>query len=1033
MGGAVRGCSDSAGLVFRAGPLAAACGGGKPVIILEVQAPVRKRHLYSRGLDQTHILPAVQLHLVAQGVRLRMPYARDEGDSRSRMNPKRRHARSHVAAGEMLEERQLLAADLSYEEVGELWAASLGTEPIATPLTNVVAEPLAGTASPSGFSPAQIRTAYGFDQVYFQNNTIVGDGTGQTIAIVNAYHTPNAASDLAAFSAYYGLPNAPSFVQVDQNGGTAYPATQGGWALETALDVQWVHALAPGANILLVEANTANFSDLFAAVDYARNVPGVSVVSMSWGAGEWAGETFFNQYLTTPVGHAGVTFFAAAGNSGGPGVFPAYSPNVVAVGGTSVTLNGSNQIISETAWSGSGGGISQYQAQPSWQNGVVTQSATQRVMPDVAFLGNPNTGVAVYDTFNNSPGTPWSKVAGTSFAAPSWASLVAVANQGRTLAGLPVFDMNALMTRLYTMPASNFNDITSGSSTGVSQSAGVGYDAVTGRGTPKAALIVDSLVGVSSAPSGVTLLAASDTGISNSDRITRLNNSSGGQTLQFQVTGTVAGATVQIFSGATLIGSAVAGGASTIVTTNGSFTLLDGLRSITAKQTEPGEQQSAASPALQITIDTMAPTAAFAAVSPDPRTSPVAAVGLTFSEVVSGLNLSALSLSRNGGANLLTGSQSITTLDDITWSLNNLTTITSVSGVYDLLLTSVLSPVIDVAGNVAGNALESFTVTISVLGRMLFYNQSKFDGNDSAINAADDAAIATDKSPYIAGNGLANFSAVSSYSRGINGVMIDVAGTHPNISVNDFSFRVGSNNSLGSWTTAAVPTLVTVRAGAGVGGSDRITITWANEAISNQWLEVTLAANQNTGLATADTFYFGNRMGDTGLNTPPAVFSTSAGDELAARANPAVLQGVTNIYDFNRDSVVSGGDQLIARNNGGLLMRLNLAAPQMAMALVADDGDEDAIASALNAPVDSELESLAEPSPAESPLVEPLAATPLAATIAPVAERNVPQDRGLSLALAHAWLKRASEASDDSPVDDSLLNLLSAVRSRRGR
>ncbi len=965
-----------------------------------------------------------------------MPFARGEGDSRSRV-PVGRQARSRVAAGELLEDRQLLAADLSYQDVGELWAAALGAEPIATPLTNVVAEPLAGTANPSGFSPAQIRTAYGFNQIFFQNNTIVGDGTGQTIAIVNAHHTPNAASDLAAFSAYYGLPNAPSFVQVDQNGGTDYTTSVSGWALETALDVQWAHALAPGANILLVEANTANFSDLFAAVDYARNVPGVSVVSMSWGAGEWNGQSFFNQFLTTPPGHAGVTFFAAAGNSGGPGVFPAYSPNVVAVGGTSVTLNGSSQIISETAWSGSGGGISQYEAKPSWQNGVVTQSLTQRVMPDVAFLANPNTGVAVYDTFNNSPGTPWSKVAGTSFAAPSWASLVAVANQGRTLAGLPVFDMNALMTRLYTMPASNFNDITSGTSTGaIPQSAGVGYDAITGRGTPKAALLVDSLVGVSSAPSGVTLLAASDTGISNSDRITRLNNSSGGQTLQFQVTGTVAGATVQLFAGATLIGSAVAGGASTIVTTNGSFTLTDGVHSITARQTEPSEVQSPASPALQITVDATAPTAAFAAVAPDPRLVPVSSIGLTFSEVVSGLNLNALSLSRDGGANLLTGAQPISTLDNITWTLGNLTTITSVSGVYQLLLTSALSPVIDVAGNIAGNALESFTVAISVMGRMLFYNQSKFDGNNSAINAADDAAIASDKSAYIAGSGLANFSAVSSYSRGINGIMIDIAGSHPNISINDFSFRVGNNNSLGTWTAAPAPSLVTVRPGAGVGGSDRIAITWANGAISNQWLEVTLLANQDSGLAEADTFYFGNRIGDTGLSTPPSVFLTSAGDELAARANPAIQQGVTNIYDFNRDSVVSGGDQLTARNNAGFLVRLNLATPLAAPLVGEDDGDGegteqggvDAIASALNVPAEPEIAPLAEPA-----VAEPLVASPFAAVLTPAAERVLPHDRGLSLALAHAWLKRASDAVEDSPLEDSLLNLLSAARSRRGR
>jgi hypothetical protein len=958
-----------------------------------------------------------------------MQFAREEGEYRSR-NSGRRQPRSNVAAGELLEDRQLLAADLSYDEVGKLWAGVLGTEPIATPLTNVVAEPLAGTANPNGFSPAQIRAAYGFDQIYFQNNTIAGDGSGQTIAIVSAYHTPNAASDLAAFSAYYGLPSAPSFVQVDQNGGTNYTSSVGGWALETALDVQWVHALAPGANILLVEADTADFSNLFAAVDYARNVPGVSVVSMSWGAGEWSSETVYNQYLTTPAGHAGVTFFAAAGNSGGPGVYPAYSPNVVAVGGTSVTLNGSNQIISETAWSGSGGGISQYQSQPSWQNGVVTQSATQRVMPDVSFLANPNTGVAVYDTYNNSPGTPWSKVAGTSFAAPSWASLVAVANQGRALAGLSVFDMNTLMPRLYSMPASNFNDITSGTSTGsIPQSAGVGYDAITGRGTPKAALVVENLVGVSSAPTAVSLLAVSDTGISSSDRITRLNNANSGQKLQFQVSGTVAGATVQLFADGTLIGSAVAAGTSTLITTNGSFTLADGLRSITAKQTKSGYQQSTASPALQVTIDTTAPTAAFVAVSPDPRTNPVASIGLTFSEVVSGLNLNALGLIRDGGANLLSPSQTIASLDGIHWTLANLSLITSTSGLFNLSLTSALSPVTDVAGNVAGNALESFSVSIGVLGRMLFYNQSKFDGNSSAANAADDAAIASDKSPYFAGSGLTQFSAVSNYSRGINGLMIDIAGSHPNITAADFAFRVGNNSTLESWTEAPAPAAVVVRPGAGAGGADRIEITWANGAVANEWLQVTVQANPNTGLTAPDVFYFGSRIGDTGANTPPGVFVTNINDELAARGNPAFNQDVTSLYDFNRDGVVNINDQLVARGYPGLLTRLNLAAPFTAMALVPDDTAA-AVASALAITADAPSEPTA---PAATQVVAPLVALPTAR-----ADRAMPQlaeqpMSGFALALAHEWLKRANTSDADSPLEESLLELLTSVRVRRGR
>src|SRR5690606_4839143 len=141
--------------------------------------------------------------------------------------------------------------------------------------------------------------------------------------------------------------------------------------------------------------------------------------------------------------------------------------------------------------------------------------------------------------------------------------------------------------------------------------------------------------------------------------------------------------------------------------------------SITAKQTEPGEQQSAASPALQITVDATAPTSVIAAVSPDPRTTPVSSIGITFSEAVSGLHLGALSLSRDAGANLLSGAQSISTLDSVLWTLGNLTTITSLSGLYELVLTPALGPVIDVAGNVAGGALESFTVSISVMGRLL--------------------------------------------------------------------------------------------------------------------------------------------------------------------------------------------------------------------------------------------------------------------------------------------------------------------------
>jgi hypothetical protein len=915
----------------------------------------------------------------------------------------------------MLEDRCLLTGDSLYDLKTAVYS-TVEIAPIAQPMSEVVeADPMAGTANPGGFTPAQIRHAYGFDQVSFEGGTIVGDGTGQTIAIINAYHNPNVAADLAAFNTYFGLPAPPSFVQVDQNGGTSFPASSSTWALETSLDVQWAHAFAPGASILLVEANSAGFNDLTAAVDYARSVAGVSVVSMSWGAAEWSGESFYNSIFTTPVGHAGVTFFGAAGNSGGPGVYPAYSPNVTAVGGTTLTLNGSNNIVSETAWSSSGGGISQFQSQPSWQNGVVTQSATQRVMPDVAFNANPNTGVPVYDTFNNSPGTPWSKVAGTSFATPSWAALVAVANQGRTLASLPVFDTTALMTRIYSMASTNFNDITSGSSGGsIPQSAGVGFDAVTGRGSPKAALVIQSLVGASTAPLGVTLVAGSDTGVSNSDRITKLNNSSGGTTLQFQVSGTVSGATVSLYAGATLIGTAIASGTTTTVTTNASFTLADGAQSITARQTEPGKAQSNASPAIGITIDTTAPVASIVAVSPDPRTTPVSSIALQFSEVVSGLNLATLSLTRDGGANLLSGSQTVSTLDSVNWTLANLSSITSLSGLYQLLLTSALGPVIDLAGNVSSNANESFAVTASVLGRQLFYNQSSFDGNSAAINASDDGAIATDKTAYLPGSGIAAFSSVSSYSRGINGIMVDISGSHPGISAADFQFRVGNNNAPNTWAAAPAPVAVSVRAGAGVGGSDRIVITWANGAIANKWLEVTLLATTATGLSAADVFFWGNKIADSGTSPGAGVFDTSSTDAAQVFATIGSGKPITDLRDYNRDGQVTSTDAAIVFANIGNIVRLNVSAggpfaPEAIAAMAVPDAS-----SSLTA---DEAEATAAP--------QAIVAAPLQAVVVQASDRN------LEFTFARHWAQIAQDAAQawsDLGAEDGLLDLLAKAR-----
>jgi subtilase family serine protease len=370
--------------------------------------------------------------------------------------------------------------------------------PIATPffvLANSQSNdtPLAGSG-PSGYTPSQIVQAYGFNQISFSNGP---NGTGQTIAIVDAYNDPNIQSDLAAFDSQFGLPTANLRV-IGQSGGAAPTATDptGGWELEEALDVEWAHAVAPGANIVLVEANSPALANLMTAVQTAANLSDVSAVSMSWGANEFSGETSYDSYFSK----AGVAFIGAVGDSGAPPIYPAASPNVLAVGGTTLNLNSQNNWSSETGWSGSGGGISSLEAQPSYQKGIVTQTTTQRANPDVAYDANPNSGFAVYDSFTGSQvfGGPWYEVGGTSDAAPQWAGLVAIADQGRVLNGESTLSSNQLLTALYQMPNSNFHDITSGNN---GFSAGPGYDLVTGLGTPIANDVVTSLVnGTSPSP-----------------------------------------------------------------------------------------------------------------------------------------------------------------------------------------------------------------------------------------------------------------------------------------------------------------------------------------------------------------------------------------------------------------------------------------------------------------------------------------------------------------------------------------------------
>jgi subtilase family serine protease len=348
-------------------------------------------------------------------------------------------------------------------------------------------------------TPAQIIQAYGEDF-----NFVVGgrdfkaDGTGQTIAIVDAGYDPDIFNDLNAFDQSFGLAPPPNFSYMLAPGAESYfsganASLKADWVEETALDVEWAHAIAPGASILLEGAASQNPSDLVSAVDWVRHQPGVSVVSMSWGFPESTSYIQYDSVFTTPAGHVGVTFVAAAGDSGyfnsrtetQIGVsWPASDPNVLSVGGTSLHLSANGSYAGESAWTDGGGGLSQLYAEPSYQYGV--QGTGVRTVPDVSYDADPNTGFAIYDTEAGG----WTDVGGTSAGAPQWAALIAIANEGRSLVNLlPLDGPSQTLPALYGF-SSDFNDVTSGSN---GYSAGRGYDVATGLGTPISLKLVGDL------------------------------------------------------------------------------------------------------------------------------------------------------------------------------------------------------------------------------------------------------------------------------------------------------------------------------------------------------------------------------------------------------------------------------------------------------------------------------------------------------------------------------------------------------------
>jgi subtilase family serine protease len=313
---------------------------------------------------------------------------------------------------------------------------------------------------PTGYGPSDLQSAY-----KLPSSTA---GVGQTVAIVDAFDDPTAESDLAQYRSFYGLPPCTTangcFRKVDQTGGTLYPAPSPDWDLEISLDLDMVTAVCPNCHILLVEATTNLDSDLYVAEDTAARL-GANAISNSWGGDESSDETANDIHFN----HPGVAITASSGDNGFGVSYPAASPFLTAVGGTSLTRGGSTRGWTETAWDGAGSGCSAFETKPSWQT---DSGCARRTVSDVSAVADPNTGVAVLFA------GLWFTVGGTSASSPIIASTYALAgNASGVNAG----------SFLYSHTGGLF-DLVGGSNGTCSPAylctAVAGYDGPTGLGTP---------------------------------------------------------------------------------------------------------------------------------------------------------------------------------------------------------------------------------------------------------------------------------------------------------------------------------------------------------------------------------------------------------------------------------------------------------------------------------------------------------------------------------------------------------------------
>ncbi len=316
--------------------------------------------------------------------------------------------------------------------------------------------------APVGMTPTEIKKLY---------NLPATGGKG-TIVIVSAYDAESIEQDLADFDTAFALPACTT-----KNGCftrhmmSKQELANTGWSLETALDVEWAHAIAPTAKILLVEATTPSGANLLTAVDYAAKQKNVAAISMSWGGAEFPEEVSLDKHF---VSASGAPFFASSGDSGTGASWPAASPKVIGVGGSSLFVSSNGSLIKETAWQGSGGGVSAYEKAPAFQSGYkIARSGGMRAIPDVAYSADPISGFPIVHN------GVWRTAGGTSAGAPQWAAIAALGKSAK--------NENFYVDKSGNMNASFFRDIVSGAngSCGYFCDARARYDYVTGLGSPQ--------------------------------------------------------------------------------------------------------------------------------------------------------------------------------------------------------------------------------------------------------------------------------------------------------------------------------------------------------------------------------------------------------------------------------------------------------------------------------------------------------------------------------------------------------------------